>query len=214
MYRGWGKGFLDFFLAGILLVLSAPIFIVATLALATVNRGNPFFFQPRPGLHGKVFTLVKFKTMRDAFDREGNPLPDSQRVTRLGALIRKASIDELPQLWNVMKGEMSLVGPRPLLVEYLPLYNDKQARRHLVKPGITGWAQVNGRNTLSWNEKFDLDVWYVDHVSFITDIKILALTIKNVLSRTGVNHSDSIPMPKFTGNSNSIDIQGEAKPRK
>ena len=199
MYRGWGKRFLDFFLAGILLVLSAPIFIVATLALATVNRGNPFFFQIRPGLHGKVFTLVKFKTMRDAFDHEGNPLPDSERMTKLGALIRKASIDELPQLWNVMKGEMSLVGPRPLLVEYLPLYNDTQARRHMVKPGITGWAQVNGRNTLTWNEKFALDVWYVDHVTFLIDFKNLTLTIKNVISRTGVNHSDNIPMPRFTG---------------
>lgn len=214
MYRGWGKRFLDVFLAGIMLVLSAPIFIVATLALATVNRGNPFFFQIRPGLHGELFTLVKFKTMRDAFDHEGNPLPDSERMTKLGALIRKASIDELPQLWNVMKGEMSLVGPRPLLVEYLPLYNDTQARRHMVKPGITGWAQVNGRNTLTWNEKFALDVWYVDHVSFLIDFKILTLTIKNVLSRTGVNHSDNIPMPRFTGDKGSIDIQMDAKTKK
>lgn len=206
MYRGWGKRFLDVFLAGIMLLLSAPIFIVAAFALATVNRGNPFFFQIRPGLHGKLFTLVKFKTMRDAFDHEGNPLPDSERMTKLGALIRKASIDELPQLWNVMKGEMSLVGPRPLLVEYLPLYNDKQARRHLVRPGITGWAQVNGRNSLTWNKKFELDIWYVDNLSFFTDIKILVLTIGNVLSPKGINHSESVPMPKFRGDSNSIDI--------
>lgn len=201
MYRGWGKRFLDVFLAGVILVLSAPIFIIATLALATVNRGNLLFSQPRPGLHGKVFTLVKFKTMRDAFDHQGNLLPDNQRITKLGSFIRRASIDELPQLWNVLKGEMSLVGPRPLLVEYLPLYDERQARRHLVKPGITGWAQINGRNSLSWREKFDLDIWYVDHISLHLDTKILLLTIKNVLFRKGVNNSENLPMPKFTGNS-------------
>ncbi|EMS32427.1 Lipid carrier : UDP-N-acetylgalactosaminyltransferase [Mariniradius saccharolyticus AK6] len=201
MYRGWGKRFLDVFLAGIMLILSAPIFIIATLALATINRGNPLFLQPRPGLHGKVFTLVKFKTMRDAFDHQGNLLPDNQRITKLGSFMRKASIDELPQLWNVLKGEMSLVGPRPLLVEYLPLYDEKQARRHLVKPGITGWAQINGRNSLSWSEKFDLDIWYVDHISLHLDTKILLLTIKNVLFRKGVNNSENVSMPKFTGNS-------------
>ena len=201
MYLRWGKRVLDVCLAGIMLALSMPIFMIATIAFAIANRGNPFFLQARPGLHGKIFTLVKFKTMRDDFDLEGNPLPDSERMTKLGSLVRKTSIDELPQIWNVLKGEMSLVGPRPLLVEYLPLYNQMQARRHLVRPGITGWAQVNGRNRLSWTEKFALDAWYVDHVSPRLDIKILILTAKNVMTRKGVNNSDKIPMPKFIGNS-------------
>lgn len=139
--------------------------------------------------------------MRDAVDNEGNQLPDNERMTKLGQILRKTSIDELPQLWNVLKGEMSLVGPRPLLVEYLPLYDERQARRHLVKPGITGWAQINGRNSLSWTGKFDLDIWYVDHLSLHLDAKILLLTLKNVLFRKGINNSENVPMPRFTGNS-------------
>jgi undecaprenyl phosphate N,N'-diacetylbacillosamine 1-phosphate transferase len=202
MYRRWGKRILDVGLAGFLVVITIPVVVLTIFALIIVNRGKPFFFQKRPGFQEKVFTLVKFKTMRDTFDHHGNLLPDNQRMTKMGSFIRKTSIDELPQLWNVLKGDMSLVGPRPLLVEYLSLYNGRQARRHLVKPGITGWAQINGRNSLSWSEKFDLDIWYVDHLSLHLDAKILLLTIKNVLFRKGVNHLENLPMPKFTGNSN------------
>lgn len=191
---------MDVGLAAFLVLFTIPVIIPTIVALVFVNRGNPFFFQDRPGFNEKIFTLVKFKTMRDIFDDQGNLLPDNQRMTKLGVLVRKSSIDELPQLWNVLKGDMSLVGPRPLLVEYLPLYTQRQARRHIVKPGITGWAQVNGRNSLSWKEKFDLDVWYVENLSFALDFKILTNTVKNVLTRKGINNSDSVPMPKFKGN--------------
>lgn len=200
MYRRWGKRILDVGLAMLLVLLTIPIVIPTIIALILVNRGNPFFLQVRPGLEEKEFTLVKFKTMRDTFDRLGNLLPDNQRMTRLGRFIRKTSIDELPQLWNVLKGDMSLVGPRPLLVEYLPLYSRDQTRRHLVKPGITGWAQVNGRNSISWTEKFDMDVWYVDNQSLPLDMRIMLRTAKNVLFRKGINNSDTVPMPRFEGN--------------
>ena len=191
---------MDVGLAAFLVLFTIPVIIPTIVALIFVNRGNPFFFQDRPGFNEKIFTLVKFKTMRDIFDDQGNLLPDNQRMTKLGVFVRKSSIDELPQLWNVLKGDMSIVGPRPLLVEYLPLYNQNQKRRHLVKPGITGWAQVNGRNSISWDEKFGLDGWYVENLSFALDFKILANTVKNVLTRKGINNSDSVPMPKFKGN--------------
>lgn len=155
--------------------------------------------QLRPGYKGKPFYLIKFRTMRDAFDAQGNPLPDADRMTSFGAFLRSTSLDELPELWNVLKGEMSLVGPRPLLMEYLPLYTPEQARRHDVKPGITGWVQVNGRNALSWEEKFKLDVWYVDHQSLAFDLKILFLTLKKVLLREGISAQGEATMPKFTG---------------
>lgn len=162
--------------------------------------GKPVLFrQLRPGYKGKPFYLIKFRTMRDAFDAQGNPLPDADRMTPFGSFLRSTSLDELPELWNVLKGEMSLVGPRPLLMEYLPLYTPEQARRHDVKPGITGWVQVNGRNALSWEEKFKLDVWYVDHQSFALDLKILFLTLKKVLLREGISAQGEATMPQFTG---------------
>jgi lipopolysaccharide/colanic/teichoic acid biosynthesis glycosyltransferase len=200
MYKSIGKRLLDFFLAAMMAALSSPIVLLTTFVLAIVNRGNPFFFQVRPGYQGRLFLLVKFKTMRDQYDSQGYQLPDHKRITRVGRVVRKTSIDELPQLWNVLKGDMSLVGPRPLLVEYLPLYSASQARRHVVRPGITGWAQVNGRNSLTWREKFDLDVWYVDNFSFALDLRILFMTIKNVLIRKDIDNSSEVPMPKFTGN--------------
>lgn len=164
------------------------------------NLGFPVFYrQERPGKDGKPFEMVKFRTMRDLNDKDGMPLPDKQRMTSFGSFLRSSSLDELPELWNVLKGDMSLVGPRPLLVEYLPLYSQEQYRRHEVKPGITGWAQVNGRNTLSWEEKFKLDVWYVDHLSFWLDIKILFLTVKKVLMKDGINANGEATMSKFTG---------------
>ncbi len=163
------------------------------------NRGTPFFIQSRPGKNEKVFNLLKFKTMRDAYDENGKPLPDKDRITPVGAWVRKLSLDELPQLINVLKGDMSLVGPRPLLVKYLPLYNDEQKRRHDVKPGITGWAQVNGRNAINWNKKFELDIWYVDNISVVLDVKIFYLTIVKVFKREGVNVDQNNTMTPFNG---------------
>lgn len=181
-----------------LLVLSPLLLFVAWRIRATM--GSPVLFkQERPGLHGKPFTMLKFRTMRDALDHDGNPLPDAKRITKFGRFLRSSSLDELPELWNVLKGDMSLVGPRPLLMEYLPLYNARQARRHEVRPGITGWAQVNGRNAISWEEKFDLDVWYVDNQSIFLDIKILCLTVARVASRQGISHAGEATMSKFTG---------------
>lgn len=181
-----------------LIVLSPIIFLIA--CLVAWNMGSPVLFrQLRPGLHGSPFQMTKFRTMLDAVDAGGNPLPDDQRMTRLGSFLRSASLDELPGLWNVLKGDMSLVGPRPLLMEYLPLYSPEQSRRHDVRPGITGWAQVNGRNALSWDEKFKLDVWYVDNQSFWLDIKILFLTIKKVLVRDGISGEGEATMSKFRG---------------
>lgn len=193
------KRLLDIVAAGLgLLVLSPLLLFIAWRIRATM--GSPVLFkQQRPGLHGKPFTMLKFRTMRDALDHDGNPLPDAKRITKLGRFLRSSSLDELPELWNVLKGDMSLVGPRPLLMEYLPLYNARQTRRHEVRPGITGWAQVNGRNAISWEEKFDLDVWYVDNQSIFLDIKILCLTVARVASRQGISHAGEATMSKFTG---------------
>ena len=193
------KRFLDISISAVALVLLSPVLLIVGWKVSK-NLGSPVFFsQTRPGLNGKPFEMIKFRTMLDANDKEGNPLPDDQRMTSFGTMLRSASLDELPELWNVLKGDMSLVGPRPLLMEYLPLYNDDQRRRHEVRPGITGWAQVNGRNSLSWDERFKLDVWYVDHQSFWLDLKILFLTVKKVLMRDGISAEGEVTMSKFTG---------------
>ena len=200
MYKSFFKRLIDFFVALIAFLLASPFMLIFTLLLAMVNQGKPFFFQKRPGLNGKIFSIVKFKTMNDKKDDQGQLLPDADRMTAVGSIVRKLSIDELPQLINVLKGEMSLIGPRPLLVEYLPLYNEEQARRHDVRPGITGWAQVNGRNALEWSKKFELDVWYVNHLSLTLDLRILWLTILKVFKSEGISSATSVTMEKFTGN--------------
>ncbi len=189
----------DIVASAIGLLLLAPV--IAVLAWQIRKKlGSPVLFrQTRPGLHGKPFQMVKFRTMRDAIGADGQPLPDSERMTPFGSFLRSASLDELPELWNVLKGDMSLVGPRPLLMEYLPLYSPEQARRHEVRPGVTGWAQINGRNALSWEEKFRLDVWYVDNRSFWLDLKILALTVKKVFVREGISAAGEVTAAKFTG---------------
>jgi len=193
------KRLIDILAASFGLLLLAPLLLVLAL-LIRVRMGSPVIFgQVRPGLRGKPFRMIKFRTMLDAVDAQGNPLPDDQRLTRLGSFLRSTSLDELPELWNVLKGDMSLVGPRPLLMEYLPLYSPEQARRHDVRPGVTGWAQVNGRNALSWDEKFKLDVWYVDNQSLWLDIKILFMTVKKVLVREGISAEGEVTMSKFTG---------------
>jgi lipopolysaccharide/colanic/teichoic acid biosynthesis glycosyltransferase len=182
-----------------LVVLSPLLVIIAVLV--GLALGRPVVHrQKRPGLNGSLFEIYKFRTMREDFDAEGNPLPDADRLTRLGRALRASSLDELPELWNVVKGDMSLVGPRPLLPEYLPLYSPRQMRRHEVRPGLTGWAQINGRNTVSWEDRFELDVWYVDHRSFLLDLRILLLTILRVLSRSGITEEGEATMSKFTGN--------------
>ena len=192
-----------FDILGAVLGLLILLPIIVTLAWQVRRKlGSPVLFrQTRPGLHGKPFQLIKFRTMRNAIGLDGRPLPDSERMTSFGSFLRSASLDELPELWNVLKGDMSLVGPRPLLMEYLPLYSLEQARRHEVRPGVTGWAQVNGRNALSWEEKFRLDVWYVDNHSFWLDLKILALTVKKVLVREGISAAGEVTMTYFTGSS-------------
>lgn len=200
MYKILVKPILDFLVAFIVLLLSTPILLCSAIALAFANNGKVWFFQRRPGLHGKIFNVIKFKTMNDACDNVGNLLPDANRLTMVGSFVRKTSLDELPQLLNVLKGDMSIVGPRPLLVEYLSLYNEEQAKRHDVKPGITGWAQVNGRNTLTWQQKFAFDVWYVKNQSFWLDIKILFLTIAKVFKAEGISSATSATMEKFKGN--------------
>ena len=200
MYRNYLKRLLDFTLGLIGTIGALPILIPTGILLAIANRGTPFFLQKRPGKNEKIFTIVKFKTMNDRKDAEGNLLPDHERLTTIGRIVRKTSIDEIPQLWNVLKGDMSLVGPRPLLPEYLPLYNDFQRRRHEVRPGITGWAQVNGRNAVSWQQKFEYDVWYVDHLSFWLDVKILIKTIKKVIISEGVAAEGSSTVERFKGN--------------
>lgn len=200
VYRDIFKRVIDIAAAGgVLLVLSLPLAaVVAWLHFA--NRGaGAFFTQERPGKNGKIFKVVKFKTMTDQRDADGNLLPDGERLTKVGRFVRSTSIDELPQLWNVLRGDMSLIGPRPLLVQYLPLYSPEQARRHEVRPGITGWAQCHGRNAISWQKKFELDVWYVDHISFATDCRVIFTTLRKVLGRTDINSSTAATMEAFNG---------------
>lgn len=199
MYALFIKRSLDFIAALLTIILLSPLILLVIILLFFTNNRNVFFTQERPGKNSKIFSVIKFKTMNDRRDINGNLLPDKDRLTSLGKFIRTTSIDELPQLFNVLKGDMSLVGPRPLLVHYLPLYNETQARRHLVRPGITGWAQVNGRNTLSWDEKFALDVWYVEHQSFFLDVKILWLTIIKIIKRDDINAANAATMHPFTG---------------
>jgi lipopolysaccharide/colanic/teichoic acid biosynthesis glycosyltransferase len=188
MYKKFFKRFLDFWIALIALICISPILLIVTIWLHFANKGaGVFFFQERPGKDAKIFKVIKFKTMTDERDAEGNLLPDEQRLTKVGKFVRSTSIDELPQLINVLKGDMALIGPRPLLVQYLPLYSKEQARRHEVRPGISGWAQCHGRNTISWAEKFKLDVWYVDHVSLWTDLKVIGITIKKVIFKEDIN---------------------------
>lgn len=200
IYANCLKRVLDFLIALCAFSVSLIILIPVTLFLHFANKGaGVFFLQPRPGRNGKIFKVIKFKTMTDEKDAEGNLLPDEVRLTKVGRFVRSTSIDELPQLWNVIKGDMSLIGPRPLLVQYLPLYSPEQARRHEVRPGITGWAQVNGRNSISWKQKFEYDVWYVDHLSFALDLKIIFLTIKKVFVREGISHEGMATMEPFNG---------------
>jgi undecaprenyl phosphate N,N'-diacetylbacillosamine 1-phosphate transferase len=199
VYQTLIKPFFDKLFALIVLTITLPIVIPAVILLWFANDGKVWFIQPRPGYKGKIFRVIKFKTMNDKKDVHGSLLPDADRLTSVGKFIRKTSLDEIPQLINVLKGDMSFVGPRPLLVEYLPLYNDEQRRRHEVKPGITGWAQVNGRNAISWEKKFELDLWYVDHISFSIDVKILFLTIMKTFKAEGISSEGSATMEKFRG---------------
>ena len=200
IYKNYIKRGLGFLLALLALLCLSPVLLVVTIWLHFANKGaGAFFFQERPGKDGRVFKIIKFKTMTDERDATGKLLPDAQRLTRVGRFVRSTSIDELPQLFNVLKGDMALIGPRPLLVQYLPLYSPQQARRHEVRPGITGWAQCHGRNTLSWSEKFSLDVWYVDHCSFMTDLKVIITTIKKVIVRDGISQDGQATMEMFNG---------------
>ena len=200
MYRNLIKPIFDFLAAIIALVILSPVLIVVTILLYRANNGKPFFYQTRPGRNGNIFRIVKFKTMTDEKDPTGNLLPDSERLTKIGSFVRKTSIDEIPQLFNVLKGDMSIVGPRPLLPQYLELYNAEQLKRHEVKPGITGWAQVNGRNAISWLKKFEYDVWYVEKQSFVLDIQILFKTIKKVVISEGINADNMATTEPFNGN--------------
>jgi undecaprenyl phosphate N,N'-diacetylbacillosamine 1-phosphate transferase len=200
LYRKYFKRLFDFTLSLLLFIVTSPIFILLSLVLLIPNRGKILFIQPRPGKNGKIFRIFKFKTMTEKKNIEGELLPDNERITWLGKMIRNSSLDELPQLLNVLKGELSLIGPRPLLVEYLPLYNDFQKRRHELKPGITGWAQINGRNAISWDEKFKLDIWYVDNISFGLDCRIMLQTILKVLKSSGISSETSTTVEKFIGN--------------
>lgn len=200
MYKNFFKRVFDFSAALVGVMLFSPVLLLVTIGLFLANQGQPFFFQTRPGKNERLFRIVKFKTMNDRKDAEGNLLSDADRLTPIGSFVRKTSLDELPQLFNVLCGDMSLIGPRPLLPQYLPLYNKKQQRRHEVKPGITGWAQVNGRNAISWTQKFEYDVWYVEHLSLILDLKILFLTFKKVLIKEGINSNTSATMEVFKGN--------------
>ena len=198
MYSFFLKRLIDFIVVFGVLVIIWPILLIMTLWLHFANRGaGAFFTQERPGQYGKIFKVIKFKTMTDERDENGDLLPDEKRLTKIGKFIRSTSVDELPQLFNVLKGDMSLIGPRPLLPQYLPLYSKEQARRHEVRPGITGWAQVNGRNAISWTKKFELDVWYVDHCSFLLDLKIIFLTVKKVFVREGISSDTSVTMEPF-----------------
>ncbi|MBK0371283.1 sugar transferase [Flavobacterium agrisoli] len=199
MYKYFFKRLLDFVAAFLALLLFSPLFILATIGLFFANQGKPFFFQLRPGKDEKLFCIIKFKTMNDKKDSKGNLLSDAERLTPVGSFVRKTSLDELPQLLNVLKGDMSLIGPRPLLPHYLPLYNEMQKRRHEVRPGITGWAQVNGRNAISWEQKFEYDVWYVDRLSWWLDLRIFFLTIQKVFKSEGINAVNSATMEPFNG---------------
>lgn len=200
MYKLFFKQILDVLLALVALVMFLPVFIIVLVLLTIANEGKPFFLQRRPGKNGKIFEIIKFKTMNDKKDAKGQLLSDGERLTKIGAFVRKTSLDELPQLINVLKGDMSLIGPRPLLPSYLALYNDFQRRRNEVKPGITGWAQVNGRNNISWERKFEYDVWYVDHQTFLLDVKIVFLTIKKVFKSEGVTQEGHVTSEEFKGN--------------
>ena len=200
MYKHFWKRVIDFTLSLLLLAILWPILLLIAIWLHFANKGaGAFFFQERPGKDGKIFRVIKFKTMTDERDSKGDLLSDAARLTKVGKLVRSTSLDELPQLINVLKGDMALIGPRPLLIQYLPLYNKEQARRHEVRPGITGWAQVNGRNAISWARKFELDVWYVDNISFVIDLKVIVLTIKKVLFREDINSATSATVEGFNG---------------
>jgi undecaprenyl phosphate N,N'-diacetylbacillosamine 1-phosphate transferase len=200
MYQYLLKPLLDFCIAALVFVALLPLFLVTMFVLAIALKGNPFFMQRRPGKDEQIFSIIKFRTMSNAKDAHGNLLPDQQRLSGFGKLVRSTSLDELPQLLNVIKGDMSIVGPRPLLPAYLPLYSEAQKKRHLVKPGITGWAQVNGRNAVSWQKKFELDVFYVERISFALDFKILVKTIRKVFDRSGINSAESVTTEPFRGN--------------
>ena len=200
VYKTYIKRIVDFFLSLFGLIILSPVLLVVIVLLAIANSGKPFFFQKRPGKNGQLFTIIKFKTMNDKKDIAGNLLNDKFRLTKIGNFVRKTSLDEIPQLLNVLIGDMSLIGPRPLLPEYLPLYNSEQKKRHLVRPGITGWAQINGRNTISWQQKFEYDVWYVEHLSFKLDVQIIIRTIKKVLKSDGIYAGSDIVMNRFKGN--------------
>lgn len=199
VYVRFVKPVIDFLVALIIFTALSPAFIVIVILLSFANAGKPFFLQPRPGKHGRIFRVIKFKTMNDKKDKNGELMPDHVRLTPIGNFIRRSSLDEIPQMLNVLKGDMSLIGPRPLLVEYLPLYNEIQKTRHDVKPGITGWAQVKGRNAISWNQKFEYDVWYVNNVTFPLDFKIFWLTVQKVVKSDGISSDSSVTMEKFTG---------------
>ena len=201
MYKKYIKRILDITISAIVLVLIGWLLVIISIWLHFANhKAGAFFLQKRPGKDGRIFTLIKFKTMTDERDAQGNLLPDEMRITRIGSIVRSLSIDELPQLTNVFWGDMSIVGPRPLLPEYMPLYSAEQSRRHFVRPGITGWAQCHGRNAISWKEKLSLDVWYVDNYSFLVDLKVILLSVKKVLARDGISHKGQATMEKFNGN--------------
>jgi lipopolysaccharide/colanic/teichoic acid biosynthesis glycosyltransferase len=199
MYRNLIKRVLDLSLSAFVIILLSPVFLLVFILLTITNKGSVFFMQPRPGKNNKIFMLIKFKTMTNEKDENGELLPDAKRLNMVGKVVRKLSLDEIPQLYNVLMGQMSLIGPRPLLTEYLPLYNKNQIRRHDIRPGITGWAQINGRNAISWEEKFDLDLYYVDNLTLWLDIKILFLTILKVVKIEGISSETSVTMEKFTG---------------
>ena len=200
MYKLFIKRTLDILLSFVILVVCSPILIITFILLTIANEGEAFFIQKRPGQHARIFKIIKFKSMNDKKGPDGKLLPDSERITKVGQFVRKSSLDEIPQLFNVLKGDMSLIGPRPLLIQYLPLYSKEQSKRHNVRPGITGWAQVNGRNTVPWPRRFELDVWYVNNISFLLDFKILWLTFLKVLKRDGISSETSATMEAFTGN--------------